>query len=454
MRRHFIYLIVFLILWFTSLSHSSVTTDSFKYFAELKGNMNKDSLYQVHLSGEILSRCESRCKDIRLTGPDNAEIPYVILQDMQRKKRVKSYNLEVINYEKTPQSSNITLRAPAQNEPVSTLKLDIADRDFERNIYLYGSNDQRNWVLLKEDRIYDFSSKVHLRKTDIKFVPTDYSYYQIHITRDKSADRGENINLQYKDLRFRVIGGENDKSLRINRFTCQTNSKQGSELIYDEEEFTEFVRYENIEGITEIVMKPNLPASRIHFDVSNPLYYRVIDIYGSDSGDDDSFKLLKTDSLYRFMLSGYRETKDYVSLGTEHTKYIKFVIKNEDNPPLEVKGIRFQWPQKNLYFIAIHQEQPYILYFGNLELDGVVYDLARFIKSDKLHTLAFETMETLPVKNNPSYTKPENKFEKGKSEKGKIEKTVLTLIVSLMVIGICYWLYVLLKKTSNLDSLK
>ncbi len=453
MRRPFIYLIVFLSLWFASVSHSSVITDTFQYTAELKGNVTKDSLYQIHLSGEILSKCGSGCKDIRLIGPDNLEIPYVILQDMQRKK-IESYNLKVINYEKTPQSAIITLKLPSQHEPVSTLKLDISDRDFERKIHLYGSKDQLSWVLLKEDRIYDFSSKVALRKTEITFEPADYSYYRIHIAKDKSANSGENINLQYKDLQFSVAGGANDKSLRINRFTCRTSSKQSSEVIYDEAEFTEFVRYDNQEGITEIILKPDLPASRIYFDVSNPLYYRVVDIYGSDSGDDDSFKLLKRDSLYRFILSGDSETKNYVSLSTEHKKYVKFVINNNDNPPLEVKRIRFHWPRIKLYFMAIHQEQPYTLYFGNPDLYVVVYDLARFIQPDNLHTLAFEMMETSPVRNNPSYMKPEIKLEKEETEKGESEKTVLTLIVSLLVIGIGYWLYALLRKTSSPDSME
>lgn len=448
MRRPFIYLVLLLSLCFTSVSHSSVITDTFQYTAELKGNINSNRLYQIHLSGEIFAKCASRCRDIRLIGPNNSEIPYVILQNMQRRK-VESYDLKVINYEKTPPSEVITLKLPSQHEPVSILELDIADRDFERKIHLYGSNDQRNWVLLKEDRIYDFSSKVTLRKTDIKFNQTNYSYYRIHITNDKSANIGENINLQYKDLQFSVIGGANDKSLRIDRFTCRTTSKQNSKGIYDEVEFAEFVRNDNKEGITEIILKSDLPASKIYFDVSNPLYYRVVDIYGSDSGDDDSFKFLKTDYLYRFMLSGDKETKNYVSLHTAHNKYNKFVIKNKDNPPLEVKSIIFQWPKTNLYFMAIHQEQPYALYFGNPDLDVVVYDLARFIQPDKLHTLAIETMEISPVRNNPSYKKPGIKFEKG-----KIEKTVLTLIVSLLIIGIGCWLYVLLRKTSNPDSIK
>lgn len=448
MRILFIYLALLLSLCFTSVSHSSVTTDTFRYTAELKGDINKDKLYQIHLPGEILSICESRCKDIRMIGPDNSEIPYVILRNMQWEK-AESYDLEVINYEKTPQSAVITLKLPVQHKPISTLELDITDRDFERKIHLYGSDDQSSWVLLKEDRIYDFSSKVTLRKTDIKFNLTNYSYYRIHITNDKTENSGENINLQYKDLQFSVIGEENDKSLRIDRFTSRTASQQNSEGIYDEAEFTAFVYYENKEGITEIILKSDLPASRIYFDVSNPLYYRVVDIYGSDSGDDNSFKLRKTDVLYRFILSGDKETKNYVNLNTEHNRYNKFVIKNKGNPPLEVKSIRFQWPKTNLYFMAIHQEQPYALYFGNPDLDAVVYDLARFIQPDKLNTLDFEIMEISPVKNNPSYIKPKIKFEKW-----KIEKTVLTLIVSLMVIGIGYWLYVLLRKTSSPDSLE
>lgn len=421
---------------------ASFKTGDFEYSADIKGQLKENTLYQVPLSAEILSRCSPGCIDLRLLGPDNSEIPYVIVEDMSRIK-AETYGFSIVNYESGNRSAVITVKLPDRFKPISTITLNTAARDFNKNIVLHGSNDMKNWSFLAEDNIYDFSSQVNLRKTEIKFRPSNYKYYQISMTEKQTEGQTkDNISLLYKDLQFSVNNVRRNQ-IRIDDILGKTSLEESGVDVYDEIEFSRFSEYKENDGETMITLATGLPFRRIIFNISNHYYYRDVEVYGSDSGENDSYRFLMKDSIYRFPIAGDKEAKDYINCQSYKYKFYRLVIKNKDNPHLQLKSIKLEWLRKNLFFIALHEVQPYTLVVGGSSLTAPEYELSKFINQSNWHTHPFERLQVAYVRINQDY-----KPALTKDNKKNIEKNILTGIVVFIVIFVSYWLYALLKRTS------
>lgn len=426
----------------TSAVFSSLKPGDFKYSADITGQLIKNTLYQVPLSAEILSRCSPGCIDLRLLGPYNSEIPYVIVEEMSRIK-AETHGFSIVNYESGDRSAVITVKLPDRFKPISTITLHTAALDFNKNIVLHGSNDMGNWSFLAEDNIYDFSSQVNLRKTEIKFRPSNYRYYQIKMTEKQTEGQTkENISLLYKDLQFSVNNVRGNQ-IRIDEILGTTSLVENGVDVYDESEFFRFSDYQEKDEDTIITLATGLPFRRIIFNITNLYYYRDIEVHGSDSENSDSFRFLTKDSIYRFPVAGDKEAKDYIDCQSYNYKFYRLVIKNKNNPHLQLKSIKLEWPRKNLFFIALHEAQPYTLAVGGSSLAAPEYELSKFINQSNWHTQPFKKLQVSSVRSNQDY-----RPALLKDNKKNIEKNILTGIVVVIVIVVSYWLYSLLKRTS------
>lgn len=421
--------------------------ENFQYCSELGEATKNNTLYQIQLTSDILQKCSADCSDLRLFAQDKNEIPYVIIDNEHPEEIIETYTLEIKDYSDGPASKVITMKMPDKYRPVSIINLDISDRDFKKTVVLYGSHDINKWDLLAKEAIYDFSSQVALRKTEIKSNKADYRYYRLEIIDDDTSVKPEkSIKLKYEGLDFSAGGLEN-KKLHISKITGITGSRKDNIRVYDEKSFTAFPANPDKGRNTVITLEAGLPFDKMYFDISNPYYHREISIYGSDTGKEDSYKFLTRGSIYSFPLSGMSETKNYIAYPSAKQKYYKIIIENRNNPALEIKSIKFVWVRKNLYFVSLSKPSKYSLCFGNSTVSRPNYDLASFINRNNWFNQIYEKLNTAQIIQNADFRErlPEDR-------KMKIEKIILIGIVILLVIGISFWLYRLMREASKKPS--
>jgi hypothetical protein len=418
--------------------------ENFQYSADLKGQIKTHALYQIVLSKDVLQKCfYSNCNDLRLSDSNNNEVPYVIVTNYHHES-TDSYSFEITNYESGASADIITMKLPEKHRPISVIKLNIPETDFNKQIILHGSPDSKKWILLAEDNIYDFSSQVNLRKTEIKFNTSDYRYYRIQLVEKKlKEDEKETLSLKYKDLAFNVDNIKN-KKIRISGILGQTATETSAPTAKDTAVFADLAGSVDSNRNTVIIIEANLPFDRIYIDVSDLYFYRDAAIYYSDTAEKNSWRLLSDNTIYSFPLQDRNETKNYIDCSTHKQKFYKFVIKNNDNPPLSVSRIRFEWIRKSLYFIALNEDEKYTLLFNNPGLDSPHYDLPKFINQNNWFSHKYEALELTHIKKNVNY-KPSLPKDKQK----RVEKTFLIGIVVILVAGLSYWLYALIRKTSQ-----
>jgi len=421
---------------------AQLTPADFSYCAGVRGAVKAESLYQVHLGNEIIQKAGAGLEDLRLFDASDKETPLVVIGNVPPHETIETYPLEITGYDNDASSAVVIMKLPQKHKAISILNLETSDRDFKKRIVLQGSSDNRTWEPVLEDTIYDFSSQVNVRKTKLEFAPTNARYFRLRImdVKPQAADQ-PSIKLSYKDLDFSVNGVQK-KDLRIHSVQGSTGMPAEKRPVYDQKTFTDLAPAQDKDGNTVIMLPAGLPVDTVSLDIANPYYYRNVYLYGSSTGKEDSWQFLANEVIYRFPLSSEQhEEKNILEHHVPKQAYYKIVVMNKSNPPLEVKAVTFSWVQQNLYFIALRSGERYSLCFGNTRIRRPDYDIARFVNQNTLSQHSFERLElsALQAGSGPSPTL-------GDRVAG-MEKIVLKIVVVLLVIGMGFWLYTLLKKT-------
>ncbi|MCP4134227.1 MAG: DUF3999 domain-containing protein [bacterium] len=441
--KKIIFILIFFLAGICGIFAGALNKNSFQYAANLKGPVKKDSIYQVSLSANILEKCRPECRDARVLDSEGKEIPYVIINNHFPASKAERYTLTITDYSNNNNSAVMHMQLPARHEPVNKINVDTEESDFKKNYRLFGSSNKKNWKLLTRGSLYDFTSQVDVRKTTIRFKRSPWRYYRLNLADSGSGKSSGRVRLKYKDLEFSSREIQN-KKIRINEITAFTTYKKGNTTIYDTKTFDSFSTEIDDNKNTVITLKAGLPFETVSFKVGNSYYYRTIKVYGSATGKENSFRFLTGGSLYRFSLFKNKESNNSLSYDTVKHAYYRFVIENNDNPPLEIKSIQLRWVQKKLYFVALANSENYSLHFGSSSLERPEYDLAAFITQNNWFSHNRVKIRAGAIISNKDY-KPGEAPESEESNE-KLEKTILTVVVILLVLGMGVWLAALLRK--------
>lgn len=444
-KQKIFFLLFFLVILCSAYGAIILTPKNFHYKGELSGPLERNKLYMFHLDSEVIKKCEYGCKDVRIFNQSNNEIPYVVLDCEKKGRAERSYVFEIVDYAETANIVTLTTKLQKNDKPISSIRLETDGKDFKRDIELYGSMDMKTWNFVGEDVIYDFSSQVDLKKKSIKFKKSRYFYYRIKIIdTELGGDTTDSVKLKYEGLDFSV-NKIKTKKLQFKRIVGISQPGIRSVKAYDEYSFTEIKNVFDKDNNSTFTIEANLPIDKVYFNALNPYYFRNVKIYGSDTGEKDSYRLLESSTIYSFNLFGHKEKKAYVSCNFPKCKTYKFVVENGSNPPIDIKSIKFQWVRKNLYFIALNDDLFYLFCCGNTGIEKPYYDLTEFIGQDNWYKYTCHTVELRHFMENKSYIPAVTC-----TKKAKTEKTILVVIVSILVMGMGIWLYKLLKVTTTI----
>lgn len=422
-------------------SAATLMPADFLYCADVDGTIKAESLYQVHVSDEIIQKAGMGLEDLRLFDASGKEIPHTIIGNVPPFEAVETYPLEITGYDNDGTSAVVTLKLPQKHRPLSVLDLEIPDTDFKKRVLLSGSSDGKTWQPLVEDSIYDFSSQVNVRKTKIEFPKTDARYFRIALSDFKlQAANQPSIKLKYEGLDF-TVNGAAKKELRIHTVEGKTGTPAGKKPVYDQKTFRDLAATTDKDGNSALTFSAGLPIDRFSLEVINPYFYRTVNLYGSDTGKEDSYRMLASQVIYRFPLTAEQhEEKNYFEQRLPKQAFYKIVIVNKNNPPLELKGVTLSWVQQNLYFIALAGSDRYSLCLGNPRIKQPDYDISRFINQNTLSQHPYQRLELASLR---AGTGPRTTL--GERLAG-MEKLVLKIVVVLLVVGMGFWLFTLMKK--------
>jgi Protein of unknown function (DUF3999) len=320
----------------------------------------KEQWHSIKLSNDIYGKIEADYSDIRVFGinskNDTIEAPY-ILKFKEGNISQKEIKFKLINQSKNASGYFYTFEIPNDNT-VNQLDIDFNILNFEYNIRLEGSQNQKEWfTVLKDYRILSIkNSNTDFKFTKLVFPDIKYSYIRLFIPSNKDP--------QFSNVK--II--QNSKT-EGNAHTCEIKKTN-----YLQEK-------SNKQSIVFVKLKNLQPISKLKIYTQNKFdFYRPIEIQKLV----DSFKINKQWS-YNFetICKGTLNSFDLSEFNFSNTaaKDIKIVIDNQDNEALKIDSI-VVLGNDHVLKVRFGEAATYFLAYGNKNAQMPKYDIEHF--SDKI----------------------------------------------------------------------
>ncbi len=393
------------------------------------------------LDEDLLVHTADDFSNLRILDGEGQETPFL----MRHRKET-----ETVTTETPVRFTTTSLNILPDNRMEITLEKDERDRDitpeiitlhtpaknYEKQVSVYSSHNGETWRLITENTpIFDYSRFIDVRNNRIKVPPVTDPFIRIVVTGMSETYESplkqivreshdgeiskvvEKIQLNQIDFRIDRItfSQKNTRDLRTNTVT-QSYTVLNLDTIQDPDTGNTIVTFETHRApVTEI---------KILTDTSN--FHRTcrVDVF-RETPQKSYWHNIAAGTISRIRSGSYlQETLILHPRLNQSIKKYRIIIRNNDNPPLNIAGILirgFVW--EGMFFSR--PDQKYTIYYGGDRMEAPIYDIAGVIrKSGDIKPDIYVPGEEKP---NPGFSTPENPWPME-------GKTVLTIVMILMVI--------------------
>ena len=430
--RHLCLCILLLTLATTPFGHAAVPTD-LRFLAPVIGDVPPDVPVRLPLPRQVIAATTVNFSDVRLFDDQGLETPYVI--HAQRATPSHAFTFQVLSYSQSAEGDTIVLQRPQDTGPFWELTVQTTARDFHKAVRLQASHDRATWSEVTTDALFDFSSRIDVRRTTLTFPETDMPYLRL-LLQDAVPPRADvaAVQLRYEGLEF-TVHGASVQPFRIDRISGRVGTPHAADDIYDRTTFSQpDTRTDPQRNTLVLLGRVHLPVAQFTLTVDNPYYHRRVELWAADTDQEDAYHQVASGVIYK--LPGVVSADNTLRVQRVQSPYLRLKILNGDNPPLRLPQVEAAWVRQNLYFIPAAGRR-YTLYFGNAQMRAPEYELQRLLPAQPAALEQYPVMSLGEVQPHTRYNPP--------PAQGKTAQTLLTVVVLVLICGLGFWAYRLLK---------
>ncbi len=371
-------LIITAVLTLTPIAANAASPSHYLYRAQVQGDKS-DYIY-FNITPEVYDKSHKTLSDIRIFSAGDKEIPYLIWNITKQWHRER-LGVEILNRSYITKShTTFTLDLGAEYFKTNRLKIVTTSIDFTRRVTIEGSPDNREFVTIKSDAyIFDYTTEHKTSGTEISYPKTDYRYLKVTI-----YDNGEEPlqNLGGEVFIVEVTEGEIVSLESDIKKIAQKPDETTTEVIID-------LKYRNI------------PSDSIIFKIDDKNFRRSVQILSSNIDDADLYRIVKkSDILYDISTPKFSREKLTLDYPETQGRYLKVIIKNNDDAPLAISGVEALGTPKKITFLA-EPGMSYFIYFNNDMAPTPTYDIENTFSYIDLKSISQRTVGE--IEENPNY---------------------------------------------------
>jgi len=392
---------------------------------------------RVPLTRQIIAATLSLAA-LRLFDTRGQEIPYVIYEDQGRYTPPFTFAFRIQAYSRDGPGDTIVLERPAETGAFWEISLVTGARDFHKAVQVYTSTDLVTWQKAANDAIFDFSSRLNLRKTTIAVPETAARYVRVLLQDVASAvAHGLDMTLQYEGLHLR-LGGGNVPAFRLEQILGRGGTTAPAAVVYDRATFPQPPTITDKEGNTIVSLGGvHCPIAEVTMHLDNLYYHRQVELWVGDRESAEAYHQVASDVIYK--IPGMAVAKNTLSLHQSQQHYVRLKVRNGDNPPLRIRQVDIAWVPLHLYFIP-EESRRYTLYYGSEHQRPPVYELRHLLTAEQAARQVVMTASFGESQRNPDYRpRPDQKRQH------VFENTLLLAVIVVFTAALSLWLYRLVR---------
>lgn len=344
------------------LASSSVLADfslrDWQYVKDitLPSELQDEGLVECVPDHEVFVGSASVLADLRITTDEDMEVPYKLeVGKAESQRSAVPVQLRDKGYI-TGRYTTFTVELERLGMIHNEVEIETPAAHFGRTATVDTSNDGVIWTEVGEKTIYDFTVQERgftTRDTRIRYPDSSARYLRVRI-----ADEGEG--------RLEIAGATvffvKETLAREVPWTIST-----LDISHDTEHQTTLIEVD--------LSASGLPSYRLAVDVPEVNFFREVTLEAStDRGRWN--RIISGASIYAYDTPKFVGQKLDITYAETTYRYLRLIIYDEDNPPLNIQDVEVWGFQRRLVFLANPRES-YMLYYGNTDAQWPSYDIER-----------------------------------------------------------------------------
>jgi hypothetical protein len=362
---------------------------AFRFLTDiLRQDAGRESILAVTLDSDIFAATRDGLPDLRIFDGKDQEVPYLLEKATESRTQTvhERSASEVISLRERDNAIEVLVRLDRDSPPADGLTVHTPVMNYERRLRVFGSDDGKDWsALLDNGLIFDYSRFMDVRNGEVRLPKNRYRNLKITIfaITDSRESPFMELTRRLKD------GAEQERierstlerrPLRIERLELwhEANrevSRQDKRADYP---IVAFRTEEDPKGKATIVhiRTRRQPLTELTLETSNRNFSRAAVV------EKPVTQGIRTDwaavARNQIRLIDFRglHSEDLTIAFPEHREEVyRIVIRNDDNPPLSISGVKARGNVYRTVFLAAPAE-PYRVYYGSEQVQQPKYDMA------------------------------------------------------------------------------
>jgi hypothetical protein len=295
--------------------------------------------------------------DLRIIAGEDTEVPYKLEIGEAEIERT-AFPVALRDKDYVPGSYTMfTVDLGSAGTLHNEIEVQTPSTDFGRTAWVETSDDGVTWIGVAEQTVYDFTVKERrfsTRDTRVRYADSTARYLRVKI-----ADEG---------------GGPLEIAGATVFYVKETLAQEVNwplsilGISHDTEHSTTLVEVD--------LGTPGLPSYRLAVEVAEVNFFREASLEVSTDREEWD-RIQSRANIYAYDTPKFVGQNLGVTYPEATARYLRLIVYDEDNPPLNIQDVKVWGLQRRLVFTANPQEF-YQLYYGNTDARRPSYDIERF----------------------------------------------------------------------------
>jgi hypothetical protein len=359
----------------------------FRFWRDMdRGPAKEEEILAFTLDSDLYAATRDGLPDLRILDDAEAEAPYQIEPDVEyREERTRhSGSTEVVSLREEGNAIEVRVRLPKDSPAAEGFSFFTPQVNYERKVRAFGSDDGTNWSPLGSDGIiFDYSRYMDVSNRDVA-LPSN-SFRQFKIVVEDVTDEKES---PYKELTRSFRGGKEEERkesttllrriFRIDRIeffrhTVQQHVKKAKTADYPTAEFTKETDAQKKQTILHLRTRREPLTGFTLQTTSRNFNRRAVVEVPVVRGATTEWSRIGEATLSNFRFRSFHREQLTVVFPEHRREEYRIVIHNEDNPPLDVAGVKAAGNVYRAVFLA-QEAANYRVFYGSESAESPKYE--------------------------------------------------------------------------------
>lgn len=392
-----------LVAW-TCAAARHADAEQWRYAWDLDNTAAPSGFVRIDLTPAFVDRSAPSLADARILPTDmagrpwnearQAQVPYMISNPPTGSTTIEEWKpLQVMNRVFEPEQYEQIVLDFGDPRMKNQVKIDLSGDNFRRRAAIEGSEDGRDWKMIRDDAwLFDISQPHGNYRVDTVDFPINNFRY-LRVTVFHMADDPRRIEIE---------------SVRTLHRDSLTVEPVAVDIAAREDAFDETARASEIR--LDLGYR-NLPVSRIRIATEAPFFYRAYELSGRNEAvarverrtetgwdvteRDVPWSPIERGVIYRTHEGDARDERLSIECVAPY-RYLRLRIYHEDNPPIDVTGVQVYRRALPALVFANDPATPLTIMSGAPSAMAPSYDLARSIRDLDIDALPEVELPSTP----------------------------------------------------------